>query len=609
MPVVTIDKADFYDRLGRAYTKAEFDQLCFEFGVELEEDSDDEPAVFEADGTPARATLKIDIPANRYDLLCIEGIARAFNIFLGRQEVPNYAVSEPVHTLTIDPATAQIRPYAAAAVLRGVQFDKRRYDSFIALQDKLHANLCRARSLVAIGTHDLSTVKGPFTYEARSPDNIKFVPLNQTESMDGHRLMEFYSEHRTLSKFLPLVRDSPVYPVIYDAEGTVCSLPPIINSDHSKITLSTRDVLIECTATDVTKLEVVLDIVVAMFSEYAAAPFTIEPVRIVSEHNGQSRVTPNIAPRKHAAEVAYINSCTGLSQSAEEIAKQLGRMSLTATASVDGTSVDVLVPCTRADVLHACDIMEDVAIAYGYNNLPKTFPDKSATVGQPLPLNKLSDLLRRETAMAGFTEVMPLILCSRDEAFAWLNRKDDGNTAVHLANPKTQEYQIARTTLLPGCLKTVRENRSHVLPIKVFEVSDVVFKDASLERGSFNRRHLCAVIAGSSSNFETIHGLLDRLMLMLDVVRASAASEGGNAGKKAAAKKSQSHQLYHLEPLSPEEDRTFFPGRAAAVYLTEVPDSKPIKIGTLGVLHPTVTANFDLPLVASALELDIQHFL
>ena len=85
-----------------------------------------------------------------------------------------------------------IRPYAAAAILRGIKFTERRYQSFIALQDKLHSNLARNRTLVAIGTHDMSKVKGPFTYEAPKPEDIKFTPLNQTKEMNGRELMEFY---------------------------------------------------------------------------------------------------------------------------------------------------------------------------------------------------------------------------------------------------------------------------------------------------------------------------------------------------------------------------------------------------------------------------------
>ena len=44
-------------------------------------------------------------------------------------------------------------------------------------------------------------------------------------------------------------------------------------------------------------------------------------------------------------------------------------------------------------VFAACDVMEDVAIAYGYNNLAKTIP-KTVTIGKELPINQLCELLR-----------------------------------------------------------------------------------------------------------------------------------------------------------------------------------------------------------------------
>lgn len=65
-----------------------------------------------------------------------------------------------------------------------------------------------------------------------------------------------------------------MYPVIYDANRTVCSLPPIINGDHSKITLNTTNIFIEITATDQTKLEIVNRMMVTMFSQYTSEPFT-----------------------------------------------------------------------------------------------------------------------------------------------------------------------------------------------------------------------------------------------------------------------------------------------------------------------------------------------
>lgn len=111
---------------------------------------------------------------------------------------PRFQCVEPAdgakrHQLFIQPDTSRIRPFAVAAVLRNVHFNKDSYDSFIDLQDKLHQNICRKRTLVAIGTHDLDTITGPFYYNAKAPEDIRFVPLNQQKEMNGVELMEFYS--------------------------------------------------------------------------------------------------------------------------------------------------------------------------------------------------------------------------------------------------------------------------------------------------------------------------------------------------------------------------------------------------------------------------------
>jgi phenylalanyl-tRNA synthetase beta subunit len=68
------------------------------------------------------------------------------------------AVQDP-QKMVVQRETALVRPFVVAAVLRGVTLDETSYNSFIDLQDKLHQNLCRQRTLVAIGTHDLDTLK------------------------------------------------------------------------------------------------------------------------------------------------------------------------------------------------------------------------------------------------------------------------------------------------------------------------------------------------------------------------------------------------------------------------------------------------------------------
>lgn len=605
MPTITVDKYALYEALGQQFTKQEFEDLCFEFGIELDEDTEDDvrPA-----GVPAE--LKIEIPANRYDMLCFEGIQLMLNIFRSKTPIPNFRLVEPkdgkLQTLTIKANTKAVRPYAAGAILRNITFTQQSYDSFISLQDKLHMNLARQRTLVAIGTHDLDTIQGPFTYDALPPNDIKFIPLNQQKEMTATELMAFYEKDKHLGKYLHIIKDSPVYPVMLDANNVVMSMPPIINGEHSKISMNTRNVFIDLTATDETKLEVVNQMMVTMFSMYCAEPFTVEPVKVIYEYDDtRTRICPDLTPKVIKTEVDYLKSCTGLDETPERICQLLTKMAYSAKpSSEDENLIEVSIPPTRADVLHQCDIMEDLAICYGYNNLPRSSPNKSATIGGPTRIQKLADIVRNEAAFAGWVEVLPLILCSYDENYTYLNRKDDGK-AVRLANPKTAEYQVVRTSLLPGLLKTIRENKSKALPINIFECSDVVFKDENEEAKARNQRNFAAVFCGKSSGFEVVHGLLDRILLMLRAAFKTHGEglEGKSVDYKVVEEPSQSDG-YWIEEI---DEPTFFHGHAAAIYLRL--DGKVQKIGQFGILHPTVIEAFDIKYPVSAVEFNLEVFL
>ncbi len=126
--------------------------------------------------------------------------------------------------------------------------------------------------------------------------------------------------------------------------------------------------------------------------------------------DGTVRITPDLKYRTASAHASYVNSCTGLNLDASGVAKLLERMTHNASVSPnDSDEVIVQIPPTRPDILHECDLMEDAAIAYGFNKLPDTFPATS-TVAQPLAISKLSDIVRAEWALAGWVEALPLIL-------------------------------------------------------------------------------------------------------------------------------------------------------------------------------------------------------
>ncbi|XP_041378257.1 phenylalanine--tRNA ligase beta subunit-like [Gigantopelta aegis] len=591
MPVISVKRDELFKALGRTYSEEEFDELCFEFGVELDEVTSEKEQIEREQGKEKAKDAsdiieyKIDIPANRYDLLCMEGLTRGILVFLEKIKAPRYKAVTPPHgeiqQLLIQPTTAQVRPHAVAAVLRRVTFTPDNYQSFISLQDKLHQNICRKRSLVAIGTHDLDTVKGPFIYTAKPPGEIKFKPLGQTQEYTAAELMKLYSTDSHLRAYLPIIQDKPVYPVIYDSNGIVLSMPPIINGEHSKITMETKNVFIEATATDLHKAKIVLDTIVTMFSEYCAEPFVVESAEVV-QPDGTRVIYPELPYRHEVINVAATNRRVGINLTSDKMAALLSKMCLESEVVDGGQNIRVEIPPNRHDVIHACDIWEDVAIAYGFNNIKMTIPDTNCIADQ-FPLNKLTDLLRQDVAASGFTEVLTFALCSREDIAEKVGHKIEETKAVHIANPKTAEFQVGRTSLLPGILKTVHYNRNMPLPLKLFEVSDVMYQDPSKDVGVRNERRLCAVNYNTSSGFEIIHGLLDRVMQQLEVQHSHEPEAG-----------------YHLEAC---DDPAFFPGRCANIICRGKP------IGQLGVLHPDTVTKFDLNMPCSALEITIEPFL
>ncbi|XP_062203989.1 phenylalanine--tRNA ligase beta subunit, cytoplasmic-like isoform X2 [Phragmites australis] len=481
--------------------------------------------------------------------------------------------------MRVKPETSQIRPYIVCAVLRGVTFDEARYNSFIDLQDKLHQNICRKRTLVAIGTHDLDTLQGPFSYEAQPPQEINFVPLKQEESFRADKLMEFYKSDMKLKKFLFIIENSPVYPVIYDSNRTVLSLPPIINGAHSAITLKTRNVFIECTATDLTKANIVLNTMVTMFTEYCENKFEVEPVEVVY-HDGSKTVYPDLSCYKMEVSLSDLVAPIGISLDKKQVVSLLNKMQLQAEIcpSKGEPCISVSVPPTRSDILHARDLAEDIAIAYGYNNVPKSKP-KCMTIGGRQPLNRFSDKIRAEVARAGYMEVLTFILCSHEENFDMLNRTDDRSKAVIIANPRTSEFEVVRTSLMSCLLKTLKHNIDHPRPIKIFEIGDVVTLDSSRDVGASNNRRLAALYCNRVSGFEEIMGLVDSIV---KVVRAQHVNFGNN---------------YYVPTNEPE----FFPKRQCKIITS---DGK--QVGYLGIVHAEVLRKFGIPDPCTFVEIDIE---
>ncbi|EKE41007.1 phenylalanine--tRNA ligase, beta subunit protein [Entamoeba nuttalli P19] len=572
MPTISCDSKYLFKLIGKEFTEKEFDEVCFQYGIELDD-------VVEEEG---KTIYKIEVGANRYDLLCVEGIAICLKTFLKMREFPKYTVKSSGIQIHVGKDVEKVRPICMGAVLRGITFTEESYKSFIDFQDKLHLTIGKKRSLVAIGTHDLSTLVPPFRYVAMKPEEIKFEPLKCDHEMTGNEVIEHFSNDLKLKEYVPLLQGKEVYPVFLDSKNIVLSLPPLINGNHSKITLNTHDVFIDITGMDKTKVMMALQTVVTCFSLYTSTPFEIETVEVVggpvNEFDDKKSIhTPILEEQHMKVSKDYLNQSLGLELKDEEITELLHKM------GIQYSNGEAIIPPMRTDVMHPCDIMEDLAISYGFNNLHAS-NTISRTCGKELLQNKLKDLLADEIAYAGYTEVITFVLMSVADAATNLRRPEEG--LIKLKDSKTLEFQTARKSLLSGMMKCLYYNKAYPMPIRMFEVGDTVsLKEGSLT-GAVNRQQVCALVCSPTGLMEEIHGLLDKIMFCYGV------------GYKKARKENGPHY-----DIVPGNDPAYMEGRRADIMINGV------KYGMFGVLHPEVLKNFEVdnPVVALELYLDFPN--
>jgi phenylalanyl-tRNA synthetase beta chain len=416
-----------------------------------------------------------------------------------------------------------------------------------------------------------------------------------------------------------------------DARGEVLSLPPVINSEYSKISTETKNIFIEITANDFTKCNIVLNIITALFSEHCADQFTIETVtvnhpkaipfppgvekvlNIIPSGASNSTATttttvsyPNLQTEPISVDLDYINRGLGLQFEAPELCKLLQKMQLTATIqSSNSQQLLVTPPPTRSDLLHQIDVQEDVAIAYGYDNLPRTLP-QAMTIGSERPLNQLSNHLRQAVAVCGYVEVMTWALISTEENFEKIHRVDPGNLCVTISNSKT-DFTACRTTLLPGLLKVVQSNTSYKIPLQIFELGDTVTLNSNDPEGASNHRHLGALYGGHTSGFEEVHAVLTRVMDQLRIpfvpFTKLTTMEGVN----------NAPIIYSMRPIPDDnKNHSYLPKRCADIVIKKKINGEyhEQKIGQIGTVHPHILKRFGIEdfVVCSVFEIDIEPF-
>ncbi len=549
MPVITLQKDRFSQFVGCRLTIEEMTDRLPWLGFDIEEIGSDH--------------VKVEFNPNRIDFCSYAGVARAFRGLMEMETgLPRYEVREGQTVLRISKAVSKIRPYMLAGVVRNLKLDEDAVVDLMGMQEDLHWGVGRNRKKASIGVHNLDVVNSPFTFTAVEPDKASFVPLDKTEKMS---LREILEKHDKGISFKHLVDWAPKYPLLIDKDGKVLSMPPIINGELTRVTNQTTNLFLDVTGTDYMAVEQSLKVLATALADMGA---TIEKVHV--KYPDHTVLSPDLKPQRMRVRVLYANKLLGLKLSGTQVVASLKKCRMDAKATRNGI-VEALIPAYRIDVLHEVDLVEEVAIGYGYYRLKPTIP-KTLTIGEPHRAKQTADTVRQIMTGLGFTEVMNFTLINENTHYEKMRQK--AHNVIRLANPVSAEFTILRESLLPSLLKNLTDNKHESFPQRLFEVSDVGRINQRSETRVERRLHVSGVSSHSTSSFTEIKSCVEALLHNMDAEKWE---------------------------IKPTRNPSFLDGRAAAILL------KRKELGVLGEVHPEVLNNFELENPTSAFEIDAEE--
>lgn len=544
MPTITYNKSELRKLVGKKISDEQLAEVITLIKPNLEKTEGD--------------SITIEHTADRIDLFGVEGLARSISTYLGyRKGLAKYNVGKP--RIEVKVRNVPSRPYVTAAVLRKVKVDKEFFDSMINLQEVLNESIGRKRTKAAVGIHDLDKINGTITYHGASR-NDTMVPLDSDEEMKLVDVMEktekgkMYGEILKSAKILPVFSDSM-------GAGGVISFPPLINSARTAVTESTKNLLVEITGTD---KKVVRDMMAILITNLGER-FPIEGVKV--KYEKKSETTPDLSESVTEISVSKVNEILGLNLSARDVIGLLKRMGYDTFGSAD--KLEVIVPSFRTDILHPVDVIEDVAIAHGYNNFRSQIPNIS-TVGGSIDIEKTSRRASEILVGFGFQEAMNSVLSNVTEQFRKMSLTT--TSLIEIENPSSNDYSCARTSLVPGLLKFLAANKHYEYPQNIFEVGDVVLPDKSEETLARNERRIAGAICHSRSGFAEMKTVVDGLLRNLGVGYMLASCDSG----------------------------MYIPGRGADIYINKE------FVGSFGELHPEVIQNWDIGMPTAVFEISLE---
>ena len=517
--------------------------------------------------------LRIELQdSNRPDLWCCEGIARQIRIKQeGKLKPYTFFSKKPTRRVIVGPAMENVRPYVAACMAKGYRVTAEGLAQLIQTQEKLADIYGHKRKTVSIGLYQLQRIRFPVTYELVKPDEARFTPLGMETVMT---LSEILMVHPKGLEHGHILAGHERIPILRDAAQQVLSFPPIINSrEIGEVQPGDDQLFVEVTGTDLSMVVLTLNIFAANLADRGAA---IEPIEVVYSKKtslGKRVVTPQDLGQSRTIPIKTIEQALGQKLGAQAVKEALQVYGYEVTGG-DG-SVRAKLPPYRQDLMHAMDVVEDVAISRGYVEFSPVMPAQF-TVGGLSKIEQTSDRARNFMVGMGFQEIISNILGAPEQYRDWMRLAGTpwGET-VEVDNVMSLSFSCLRQWMLPSLLRVEAASSRAFYPHRLFESGDVAIPDPNHDLGSRTETVLGAMIAHAAAHFSEIHSCLDVLFY--------------HFGKD-----------YRLEPVA---HPSFLEGRAGKI------TAGGETLGVIGEVHPEVLERWQIGVPVVAFDVNLSRLL
>ncbi|MCE2506252.1 MAG: phenylalanine--tRNA ligase subunit beta [Nitrosopumilaceae archaeon] len=475
MPVVELSYSSLKKLIGKASKKQIADSLPF-LGLDIESEDKD--------------LVRIEYSPNRPDYSTDFGIALGMQGLLG---IKTGAVKLKIkkskqYSISVKPDVAKVRPFVTGIVAKNGKIDDKTIKQLMAMQEDLHFGIGRKRKKSSIGIHDLDKIQFPLVYTT-SDRKHKFTPLNSGKELS---IDEILKTTEVGEDYGDLLANSSKMPLILDANKEIVSFPPIINAAVTTVTTKTKNLFVEVTGINKDDAEDMLSVVATILQ---SAGFSLESVQI----SGAKNSTPKLAEREMTVSPLLINQTLGLNLNTSKIISSLKKSRL--DASDEGKNIVCVIPAYRFDIFGPMDLVEEVALGYGIQNLEPTL-SPSQTLGQTNPVSLQLKSLSQTMIGLGYLEALNSSLTSKRVLYEMANREP--KTIISVRDSKSQEHTILRDSILPGLLENLSKNIHESYPQKLFETGTVFSSGNPVsEKTSFS-----GISAHQDANFTEIKSVL-----------------------------------------------------------------------------------------------------